>query len=80
MLDPLKPENSTIEGVPLKGVMIDAIVGAGFPTGPFADWAIQNQLAYGRRTISEIPMWDRTRLSILELDALFAIYGRQKRL
>lgn len=75
------PSQVSIEGVPLKEVMIDAICGAGFPNTVFAVWAEGNGLAkQSGNQWNEGWSWDRGRLAILELDALFAIYGRAKRL
>ncbi len=76
MLDPLKPENSTIEGVPFKEVMIDAICGANTSL-QMLNWARDVGLAID----SDRPIgkeWDRLALGALEMDALFAVYGRQK--
>mgnify|MGYP001571359516 CR=1 FL=1 len=81
LIDPIKSENSSIEGVPLKEVMIDAIVGAGFPKLGFALWAEGKLLAKrSGNQYNEAWTWDRARLAVLDLDALFAIYGREKRL
>ena len=78
MLDPLHPELSTIEGVPIKEVMIDAICGARFGGQKMVDWAASNGLADPGDQWTE-PEWDRDRLDVLSLDALFAVYGRVKR-
>ena len=74
-------EATTIEGVPIKEAMIDAICGAGFG-GKFklAQWATENRLAsFSGNQHNEDWAWDRTMLGMLELDALFAVYGRIKR-
>ena len=68
---------SAIEGVPIKEVMIDAICGAGFTSYALTDWALGMRLA--TESSDQIASWDRTMLGILELDALFAVYGRVKR-
>lgn len=71
-------EQRTIEGVPIKDVMIDAICGADCNL-QILNWAKGLGLAIdGDRPIGK--EWDRAALGMLELDALFAIYGRQKRL
>lgn len=71
---------SAIEGVPLKEVMIDAICGAGFSNAKVAMWAQSARLAnFTGNQWNEDWTWNRTMLGMLELDALFAVYGRVKR-
>ncbi len=78
MFDPINPEHSTIEGVPLKDVIIDAICGAGI-SPKVAEWAAaQGLVDIGDRWTEDY--WNRDKLKALDLYALFAIYGRQKRL
>ena len=66
-------EATAIEGVPIKEVMIDAICGAACNT-KVLEWAMGQSLA---RSIGR--EWNRAMLGMLELDALFAVYGRVKR-
>ena len=75
-------EATAIEGVPIKEVMIDAICGADLPTAHVSDWALLTGLANysGNKRNETLALdWNRTMLGMLELDALFAVYGRVKR-
>ena len=73
-------QQTTIEGVPIKEVMIDAICGAGITNHSVAAWAVKNGLAsFSGNQHNEAWEWHRKMLGMLELDALFAVYGRVKR-
>lgn len=73
-------DGKTIEDVPIKDVMIDAICGAGFPNQQVGMWAQGLSLAsFSGNQWNEGWEWNRSALCELELDALFAIYGRLKR-